>query len=66
MDDGTIDLRDVSDLCRSIRELSARVDGLWHEALGSGDLVEVDRLTAASQALHRATIALEDQQLVGG
>jgi hypothetical protein len=65
-DGGTIDLREAADLSRQIKELSARVDQIWHLALGTGNLVEVDRLTAASHALHRASIALEDQHLVGG
>lgn len=59
-----IDLTSV-ELASRISDLGARVDALWREALTSADFVELDRLTNASQALHRAALALQADALIG-
>ena len=59
------DRTDPAELARSIIQLADRVDGLWVDLTATGDFVELERLTSASHALHRAAIVLEQGALIG-
>lgn len=59
------DPADAAELARRILALAARVDGLWRDSVATADFVELERLTSASHALHRAAVVLEQGALIG-
>ena len=61
------DPAEYAQLCDELRSIARRLDLLWRESLGGGPVPRSMRLGEASQGVHRALIALqEDQRRTGG